>query len=75
MKKFVFVSDGTKNSGLGIVRKFASEGYYVFIGSRTLEESEQAAELVRREYGVLAKGYKTTGTLTDIRPAKSEFYF
>lgn len=59
MNKCVFVSGGTKNSGLGIVRKFASEGYDVFIGSRSLEESEQAAELVKKEYGVFAKGYKT----------------
>lgn len=59
MKKCVFVTGGTKNSGAGIVEKFAREGWDVFIGSRRQEEAEAFAAQVAEKYGVFAKGYGT----------------
>lgn len=59
MKKCVFVTGGTKNSGAGIVEKFAREGWDVFIGSRRQEEAEVFAAQVAEKYGVFAKGYGT----------------
>ena len=54
MHKCVFVSGGTKNSGLGI------------------EINEE--ECLKHPYQVHTLRHYT-GALTDIRPAKSEFYF
>ena len=59
MKKCVFVTGGTKNSGAGIVERFAREGWNVFIGSRKQEEAEAFAAQVSEKYGVFAKGYGT----------------
>lgn len=59
MKKSVFVSGGTANTGLGVSEKFAKEGYNVFIGSRSLESSEEIAKMLSEKYGVYAKGYQT----------------
>ena len=57
MKKCVFVTGGTKNSGAGIVERFAREGWDVFIGSRRAEEAEAFAKTVSEKYGVNAVGY------------------
>ncbi len=59
MKKCVFVTGGTKNSGAGIVEKFAREGWDVFVGSRRAEEAEAFAAEISAKYGVFAKGYGT----------------
>ncbi len=59
MKKCVFVTGGTKNSGAGIVERFAREGWDVFVGSRRAEEAEAFAAEVSAKYGVFAKGYGT----------------
>ena len=57
MKKCVFVTGGTKNSGGGIVEKFAREGWDVFIGSRKEEEAVAFARVISEKYGVNAYGY------------------
>lgn len=57
MKKCVFVTGGTKNSGGGIVEKFAREGWDVFIGSRNEEEAVAFAKVISEKYGVNAFGY------------------
>ena len=57
MKKCVFVTGGTKNSGGGIVEKFAREGWDVFIGSRNEEEAVAFAKVIAEKYGVNAFGY------------------
>ncbi len=59
MKKCVFVTGGTKNSGAGIVERFAREGWDVFVGSRRTEEAEAFAAEISAKYGVFAKGYGT----------------
>ena len=57
MKKSVFVTGATNGTGFAIAERFAKEGYDVFIGSRELERSAEAAEKIAKEYGVFAKGY------------------
>lgn len=57
MKKALFVTGGTVGTGLATAEKFASEGYAVFITSRTEEKAVKAAEYVSEKYGVFAKGY------------------
>ena len=57
MRKCVFVTGGTKNSGGGIVEKFAREGWDVFIGSRKEEEAVAFARVISEKYGVNAFGY------------------
>ena len=57
MRKCVFVTGGTKNSGGGIVEKFAREGWDVFIGSRKEEEAVAFAKVISEKYGVNAFGY------------------
>ena len=59
MKKSVFVTGATNGTGFAIAERFAKEGYSVFIGSRTLENSVAAAKKIADKYGVFAKGYKT----------------
>ncbi len=59
MKKCVFVTGGTKNSGAGIVERFAREGWDIFVGSRRAEEAEAFAAEISAKYGVFAKGYGT----------------
>jgi len=44
MKKAVFVTGATNGTGLAVARKFASDGYAVFITSRDGEKSEAAAK-------------------------------
>ena len=57
MKKSVFVTGATNGTGYAIAARFAKEGYDVFIGSRELERSQEAAEKIANDYGVFAKGY------------------
>jgi len=57
MKKAMFVTGGTVGSGLAIAEKFASEGYDVFISSRSGERAAEAAAAVAEKYGVFARGY------------------
>ena len=59
MKKSVFVTGATNGTGFAIAERFASEGYDVFIGSRSEENSKVAAQKIAEKYGVFSKGYKT----------------
>lgn len=57
MSKSVFITGATVNTGLGIAKKFASEGYNLFLGSRSEENAAKTARALSEEYGVFAKGY------------------
>jgi NAD(P)-dependent dehydrogenase (short-subunit alcohol dehydrogenase family) len=59
MDKSVFVTGATNGTGYAIAERFAKEGYSVFIGSRTLESAEKAAEELNKKYGIYTKGYQT----------------
>lgn len=59
MKKSVFVTGATNGTGFAIAERFAKEGYDVFIGSRSEENSQEAAKKLADKYGVFAKGYQT----------------
>ena len=53
MNRAVFVTGGTVGSGLAIARRFAREGYDVFVTSR---DGDRAAS-VAAEFGVFARGF------------------
>ena len=55
--KSVFITGATTNTGLGIAHKFAKEGYAVFIGSRSGEQANETAEMLKEKYGIFSKGY------------------
>ena len=57
MKKAVFVTGATIGTGLAVARKFASDGYGVFITSRDGEKAQAVAKTIGEEFGVIAKGY------------------
>ena len=57
MNKSVFITGATYGTGYGIAEVFASNGYDVFIGSRRLEESNEAAAKLSEKYGIFSKGY------------------
>ncbi len=57
MRKSVFITGATVNTGLGIAEKFAVEGYNLFLGSRNGENAERVAKALSRKHGVAAKGY------------------
>ena len=46
MKKSVFVTGATNGTGLAIAQRFAEEGYAVFVGSRSAENSQEAAKSI-----------------------------
>lgn len=58
MEKAVLVTGGTVGSGLACAKRFAAEGYDVFITSRNGQNAHQAAEAVAREYGAFGRGYE-----------------
>lgn len=57
MNRAVFVTGGTVGSGLAIARRFAREGYDVFVTSRDGSRAEAAAVAVAAEFGVFARGF------------------
>ena len=57
MKKAIFVTGATIGTGLATAKKFASEGYAVFITSRDVQKAEATAKAIGEEFGVMAKGY------------------
>jgi len=57
MNKAMLVTGGTVGSGLAIAEKFASEGYDIFITSRSGDRAETAAKVVAEKHGVFACGY------------------
>lgn len=73
MKRSVFVTGATNGTGFAIAARFAREGYDVFIGSRTLEKSEAAADALAKEYGVFAKGYAYQTEMPDEAEVKAIF--
>ena len=44
MKKTIFITGATKNTGLGIARKFAADGWNVAVSSRDRAAAEEAAQ-------------------------------
>jgi len=67
-EKTVFVTGGTRNSGLAIARRFAQEGYRVALSSRNQAAAEAAARDIAREFGVKTAGYALDLTsVTDIK--------
>lgn len=67
MNKSVLITGAVVNTGFGVARKFASEGYTVFIGSRDEKSAQEAAEKIKREFGVPAKGYQLEATLDEMK--------
>ena len=57
MKKSVLVTGAHDGTGFAIASRFAAEGYSVFVGSREKSKAESAAERLKEQYGVFAKGY------------------
>ena len=73
MKRSVFVTGATNGTGYAIAERFAREGYDVFIGSRELEKSEEAAKTIAEKYGVFAKGYEYQTVTLDEAQVKAIF--
>ena len=57
MNRAVFVTGGTVGNGLAIARRFAREGYDVFVTSRDGDRAASAAAAVAAEFGVFARGF------------------
>ncbi len=58
MKNTAFITGATVNTGLGIAKKFASEGWNVIVTSRREDDAKQTAENLRREFpNVQIEGY------------------
>lgn len=57
-RKVVFVTGGTKNSGLAVAKKFAENGYAVALTSRREADAQAVAAMLTETYGVPAKGYR-----------------
>lgn len=57
MNRAVFVTGGTVGSGLAIARRFAREGYDVFVTSRDGDRAASAAAAMAAEFGVFARGF------------------
>ena len=67
MRKSVFITGAHDGTGYAIAKRFATEGYDVFIGSRDIDKATEAARQLREQYGVLAKGYTyQTVTLDEV---------
>lgn len=62
----VFITGAVTNTGFGVARKFASEGWDVVITSRSREKVEKAAIDLRAEYpGINVSGYQFDLVLED----------
>lgn len=57
MNRSVFVTGATNGTGYAIARRFAREGYDVFITSRVQENAQQAARQLSEEFPVQVHGY------------------
>lgn len=57
MNPCVFVTGAHDGTGFAIAKRFAQEGYDVFVGSRSQERADEAAQRLREEFGVFSKGY------------------
>ena len=56
MKKTIFITGATKNTGLAIARKFAADGWNVAVSSRDRAAAEETAQALASEFGVDALG-------------------
>ena len=56
MKKTIFITGATKNTGLGIARKLAADGWNVAVSSRDRAAAEETAQALAAEFGVDALG-------------------
>ena len=56
-RRSVLVTGATNGTGYAIAERFAREGYDVFIGSRDIKRSSDAAKELSDKYGVFTKGY------------------
>ena len=61
MKKTIFITGATKNTGLGIARKFASDGWNVAVSSRDRAAAEETAQALAAEF----EGVETLGLAMD----------
>lgn len=59
MQKVVLVLGGTRNTGIAVVRKFASQGFAVALTSRRQAEADRAAAETAADYPVPVRGYET----------------
>ena len=57
MNKAVFITGAAKGTGYAICRRFACEGYDVFLTSRDDASAKEAAEKLSNETGVFARGF------------------
>lgn len=57
MNRSVFVTGAAGGTGYAIASRFAKEGYDVFIGSRSVQKAQEAADRLKEEYGVRTRGY------------------
>ena len=73
MEKSVFVTGACDGTGYAIAARFAKEGYAVFVGSRDAERAGLAAERLKKEYGVFAKGYAYVPTHLEQASVKKIF--
>ena len=69
----VFITGATDGTGYAIARRYAEEGYAVFIGSRRQESAQAAAEKLREKYGVPTKGYGYCADVSDEAGIKAIF--
>ncbi len=56
--KSILITGATRNTGFVMAKKFASEGWAVFITSRDQEAAERAAKEIREEFGTPCFGYQ-----------------
>lgn len=59
MNPCVFVTGATNGTGYAIARRFAREGWDVFLGSREGARAQEAAERLKAEFPVYARGFQT----------------
>lgn len=57
MHKTVLITGAVRNSGLGIARKFLSEGWNVVITSRSETDAQKKAKELTEEFGVACYGF------------------
>ena len=56
--KSILITGATRNTGFAMAKKFASEGWAVFITSRNQEAAERAAREICEEFGTPCFGYE-----------------
>ncbi len=80
MKNAVLITGASSGTGFQIARKFAENGYAVFISSRNEADAQAASHKIQSEYGVFSEGFQMSAddlTATDIafqRISSSGFY-